>query len=135
MVDRRREIENIIVGTLMESDGETNYFDSCRSMLSADMMSDPVNRRIYGYVEAMNAKGKTDTRPHAIFDEYGAEVMDILAEMCELVNEWSFVHKKTWHNERLYLASLLYNVDVEYSNVKFEDYVAQLIRMSYDKAS
>ena len=136
MVTRRQQIENIIIGTLLESDGKTNYFDDCRSMLGVDMFRDETNRRIYGLISEMNAKGVSDTRPYSIFGQYGESVADIVPRMCELMAEWSFIHKKVQHNEGRYLYSLVSGAKVSYTTVQFGDYVGQFIKINEDdKAS
>lgn len=132
MAERRQEIENIIIGTLLESDSVMNYFDDCRSCLSADMIRDLTNKRIYLLIVEMNRKGITDTRPYSIFVQYGESVADIVPRMCELVADWSFIHKKTQHNEVRYLYGLMNNVKVRYTDVRFVDYVEQFIKISLE---
>lgn len=130
-MERRVELENIIIGTLLESDGQKNWYEDCRCSITADMFTDEVNRRIYSYISEMNAKGITDTRPSSIFDEYGEQVVDIVSRMCELCNEYSFIHKKIQYNELRYLTQIEYGVKVQYTDVKFTDYVYGFINQVF----
>lgn len=129
---RREKLENIIIGTLLESREERNYYDDCRS-LSADMFQNDTNRRIFGYIMEMNAKGMSDTTPADIFKEYGAEVMDIVPSLSSLCIDYSFIHLKTEYNERNYIASLVYGTKQQRTEVRFEDYVTQFIKLVYDE--
>lgn len=130
MMDRRQQLENIIIGTLLESTYERNYFDDVKSLVSQDMFLDETNRRIYGLVWEMNAKGMESTRPSDIFDEYGADVADICADMCELCADYSFLYLNTKYREQRYLSGCKARKDVTFS-----DYVNQFVIMSYEKAS
>lgn len=125
-MDRRQRIENIIIGTLLESKGETNYYDECR-VLNADMFMDEVNRRVFLLVAEMNKNGKVCTTPCDIFDEYGEKVADIVPRMCELVIDFSFIHLKAEYNERQYLYG-----NVGPTDVNFTDYVNRFMINYYE---
>lgn len=130
---RREQLENIIIGTLLESNGMRNFFDDCRS-LSADMFQNETNIRIFGYVREMNLKGKVCTDPCSIFEEYGEAVVDIVADMCGICTDCSFIHLKTEYNEKHYLASCVFGVEYKRTDVQFVDYVTQFIKVVYDEA-
>lgn len=129
-MDRRQQLENIIIGTLLESTWRHNYFDEVRSMVTVEMFRDETNRRIYGLIWEMNQRGMTETTPSDIFAEYGASVMDIAADMCDLCTDYSFIHLNTKYREERYLSGCKGRKDVT-----FKDYVDQFIIMSYEKAS
>lgn len=127
-MNRKQQLENIIIGTLMESNTERNYYDDCRNIITSDMFADADNRRIYGIIAEMNARGIVCTDPCSIFTAYGAEVMDIVAVMADRMAEYSFIHLKCQHNERQYLASLIYDTKPVYTDVRFSDYVLAFIK-------
>ena len=129
-MDRRQQLENIIIGTLLESTWRHNYFDEVKNILSVDMFQDETNRRIYGLIWEMNQRGMKETTPSDIFAEYGASVVDIAADMCDLCADYSFIHLNTKYREDCFLSGVNSRKDVT-----FEDYVNQFIVMSYDKAS
>lgn len=129
-MDRRQQLENIIIGTLLESTWRHNYFDEVRSMVTVEMFRDETNRRIYGLICEMNQRGMTETTPSDIFSEYGESVMDIAADMCDLCTDYSFIHLNTKYREERYLSGCKGRKDVT-----FKDYVDQFVIMSYEKAS
>ena len=131
-MSRRDYLEKIIIGTLLESDGERNYFDDCRCVISQDMFKDDVCRRLYGYIVAMNNEGKTDTRPSTIFELYGSEVIDIVADIVELCTDYSFIHLKTEYNEKRYIAHVATGIIYGRTDVQFADYVTQFLKLSYE---
>ena len=57
MMDRRQQLENIIIGTLLESTWRHNYFDDVKCLVSVDMFRDETNKRIYGLIWEMNSRG------------------------------------------------------------------------------
>lgn len=128
-MNRRQQLENIIVGTLLESNEERNYFDDCRCVVTEDMFSDDTNRRIYVLISDMNGRGKVDTDPCSIFTEYGEAVIDIASRMCELCTEYSFIHKKFMYNEWQYLDSCLFGREYKPTDIQFEDYVSKFVLM------
>lgn len=130
---RREKLENIIIGTLLESTGEMNYFDVCRCSITADMFTDDLNRRIYTIVSEMNSKGEVDTRPSVIFDRYGVDVIDLLPQMVDMVTDFSFIHLKMDYNEKRYLASLTTGMEPQYTDVTFADYVEALVKIHYNE--
>lgn len=130
MMDRRQQLENIIIGTLLESTWRHNYFDDVKCLVSVDMFRDETNKRIYGLIWEMNSRGMVETTPSDIFAEYGASVVDIAADMCDLCTDYSFIHLNTKYREEQFLKGCKGRKEVT-----FGDYVNQFIIMSYDKAS
>ena len=128
---RQQQLENIIIGTLLESTEDKNFFDDCRCVLTADMFINETNRRIYKIVSDMNRNGKAATDPCSIFEEYGEAVADIAADMVELCTDYSFIHLKTQYNEQQFINAALIGEDYKRSNVQFSDYVRQFITNLY----
>lgn len=131
---RREQLEKIIIGTLLESTEQRNYYDDCHC-LSPDMFQDDKNRRIFGIIVDMNRQGKVNTTPCDIFNEYNEAVFDIAADMCELCTDYSFIHLKTEYNERHFMASCVFGVEYTRTDVQFEDYVKQFIKLVYEGES
>lgn len=130
-MNRRQHIENIIVGTLLDSTEDRNYWSDCRSCVCAEMFADKVNARMFGLIADMNGGGKVPS-PYGILVEYGQAVIDIVEEMCERCTEYSFDIMRTRYNEERYLLLLSQGVDYGYTNVQFSDYVNQFITMAYE---
>lgn len=126
-MSRKEQLENIIIGTLLESTERRNYFDDCRCVLTADMFINEKNRKIYNIVSDMNRQGKVNTDPCTIFEEYGEAVSDIVYDMVALCTDYSFLHLKTEYNERLFLHSCMTGEDYKRNDVQFSDYVRQFI--------
>lgn len=129
-MNRRQELENIIIGTLLESNEERNYFDDCR-MLTPDMFLDDSNRHIFLLIQDMNGRGKVCTDPCTIFKEYGAAVSDLLGRMVALCVEYSFIHLKTQYNERQFIQSCTDGKERKQTDIQFEDYVNQFLKDVY----
>lgn len=127
----RERLENIIIGTLLESTADDNYYTDCRCCVTEDMFMDATNRRIYHYVSEMQAGCKSDTRPSDIFAEYGAEVVDIIQDMMDKVINYSFLYLKWLINEGSYLYQLNTGVKVRYTNVMFSEYVNAFVKMYF----
>lgn len=123
---RREQIENIVIGTLLNSDSHHDYFTEVRSVVSPDMFSDSRRASIFRMVAAMNAKGEMRTWPDAVvarFPETGAE---LAAYMVELASEWHFLAKKVRLNEWAWLSG-----QNTRTNVSFSDYVKRFVQLAY----
>ena len=131
-MNRRDKLENIIIGTLLESNAERNFYDDCCSVITPDMFNDEVNRRIFVMVSEMNRNGKVNTTPCDIFEEYGNVVVDIMPRMCELVTDYSFIYLKTKYNEEQYILSEYYGIETKYTDVCFGDYVKRFIKAVFE---
>lgn len=127
---RREHIEKIIIGTLLESNEERNYYDECR-MLTPDMFLDEVNRRLFAVIHDMNAKGERCTGPCTIFSTRFEEVRDIYLDMVDLCTEFSFIHLKTRYNELRFIASCIDGREYRQTDVQFEDYVSEFLKDVY----
>ena len=127
----RERLENIIIGTILESTEDENYFTDCRCCITEDMFVDDTNRRIYHYVVEMQAQGNAEICPSSIFARYGSEVMDILDAMLEKVNNYSFLYLKWEYNEKRYVQYHMTGQKPSYTGVRFSDYVNAFIKMVY----
>lgn len=129
---RREELECIIIGTLLDSTAEHNFYDECRSCITMDMFSDATNQRIYGLIAQMNEEGKVQTDPVSIFEYFGNDVMDILLRMMELVMDWSMIYKRCQYNERQWLNENFGNGrKARYTDVGLTDYLSSFTNMVY----
>lgn len=126
---RRQELENIIIGTLLDSTEDHNFFMDCRSTITADMFLDDTNRRIYEIITEMNSWDQQKTDPVSIWELYGSKVADILPRMCELVNEWSFIYKKFYHQEYVWLNNTFNGCHMKKKDVSFPEYVNHFIKL------
>ena len=126
---RRQELENIIIGTLLESNEERNFFDDCKFLVSKEMFQDDDNRRIFSIIQEMNSRGTVTTDPCTIFKEYGDSVMDLSCRMIDLCTDYSFIHKKTQYNERRFIASCATGVEYNGTDVEFGDYVMEFVKI------
>lgn len=132
-MNRRQEIENIIIGTLLESTEEENYYIYCRSYIFPDAFQDENNRRIYKLIMDMNSKGKAATDPQSIFLEYGEKVLDLVPVMADRLVDDSFIHRKCWYNECQYIGSQVTGLKPKFTDVKFTDYVETFVKIVYDE--
>lgn len=129
----RQELENIIIGTLLESNDDENYFDECRCSVVPEMFSDEHNRRIFIKIAEMNAKGITTTSPSEILATYGDEVIDLVCDMTDRVNNYSFLYRKAVYNEMRRLKSFYDGSIPKYSDCTFTKYVTGFIKLVYEE--
>lgn len=132
-MNRRQQLENILIGTLLESTEERNFYLECCCMVTEDMIQDGANRRIYHIIAEMNAKGMQDTRPTTIFETYGDSVIDLLPDMTERCANDSIIEKKMQYNKVEHLKS--YNEDraPRYTDVDFTVYVTEFLKYVYEE--
>ena len=128
-MSRRIELENIIIGTLLDDVGDERFIADCRSCITKEMFSDETNRRIYGYIMELSAKGE-DYTPLGIYSHYGQSVTDLVPAMVEKAAEYSFVHKKSLYNERKWLGAQVFGIKPRYTFIQFSDYVMAFIKMA-----
>lgn len=132
-MNRRQQLENILIGTLLESTEERNFYLECCCMVTEDMIQDGANTRIYHIIADMNAKGMQDTRPTTIFETYGDSVIDLLPDMTERCANDSIIEKKMQYNKVEYLKA--YNEDraPRYTDVDFTVYVTEFLKFVYEE--
>ena len=129
---RREEIECIIIGTLLDSTAEHNYYEECRYCITADMFTDQTNGRIYGLIAKMNADGKVQTDPISILEHFGDSVMDILYRMMDLVTDWSLTYKRFFYNESQWLNEVFGDGrKAKYTDVGLAEYLSSFTKMVF----
>lgn len=128
-MNRRQFLEHIIIGSLLEP--ARNYYDDCRCSITAEMFSVALCRRIYTIIEQMRSEGCKDTDPCSIWQHYGDKVADILGDMMEICNDYSFVHLKCQYNLRQDIIEENYGIEVNYTDVEFGMYVNQFIQIVF----
>lgn len=126
---RREQLENIIIGTLLDGNARHDYYADCKSVITSSMFKDENNRRIFELIVDMREKGNTETDPCSILSTYGEAVMDLSIPMAERCAKYSFLWLKTDYNEKRYIASLITGEDYEFTDVEFVDYINQFINL------
>lgn len=128
-MDRRDEIENIIIGTLLNSTADDNYFDNCKSCITPDMFTDDRKSRIFVLVKELNGKGVYDTNPLTLFSTFGQKIYDIIPFAVELSTDWCFFMMKYKYNRKIYYS---FSERKLFTNVSFDNYVSQFIKIAYE---
>ena len=88
-MDRREQIERIIIGTILNSVIGNDYMKDCRSCITADMFRDERHKRIYSDVLFMKDTGYVDISPKDLLD-FDSSLVDLTSYMCELATEEYF---------------------------------------------
>lgn len=128
-MDRREQIESIIIGTLLNSDDKKNYYPDVKSVVSSDMFTDSRRGDIYDIIVEMNSKGLVRTWPDAIYEYLNHDIdKDFLAYIVELASEWYFLAKKVEYNEWIWMTG-----QKRYTNVTFNDYVKRFVELAYGR--
>lgn len=130
---RREEIEDIIIGTLLNSNKENDYYEQVRYCVTADMFSNGKNRRIYEIIVKMRKDGLTDTCPSDIYAYNSSLSCGFVAYMCELATDYYFFTKKLKYNRWINLNDT--SIHKRYTNVSFDDYVSRLIKLAFEHAA
>lgn len=124
---RRKEIESIIIGTLLNT-FETDWFADCSYCITADMFMEERNAKIYSVIcEYRNTGDKVITPIHLF--EFDDKLFPLLEYMSNLAVDFYFLVKKIKFNERVRLAKLIEGKQYRYTDVKFSDYVSKFIEM------
>lgn len=127
-MDRREQIESIIVGTLLNSIHTTEFYDECKNLITPEMFHNGKLGEIYLIISDMFANGKDSTTPLDICEEYDWSLSDdLVRKMVDLATDFYFVSKKTAYNENIRLSNRFHK---NYTYVTFADYVAKLYSMA-----
>lgn len=127
---RRQEIENIIIGTILNNYCGEDYFSDCKSCITANMFSDERNRMIYNKAIEMRNAGHLNITPFDVV-KYDTAMFELAPYMCELSVYWYFLSKKVDYNERQWLWSLSHDYKPRYTEVTFSDYVNRFIQIVF----
>lgn len=130
-MDRREQIENIIIGTLLNSDENNDFFESVKYCVTSDMFSDSRRSKIFDLIKEMNSKGIKRTYPDAIYDYCNQKLSkEQLSYLLELAIDWHFLMKKVEYNERVWMSNS--NIHKRYTSVTFDDYVSRFVKMAFN---
>lgn len=124
---RRQEIENIIIGTLLNT-FDTDWFADCRYCITADMFSDEINAKIYSAIcEYRKTSNKIITPYHLC--SFDKNLLSLAAYMAGLAVDYYFLVKKVNYNESVWLLREFNGERYRYTDVKFSDYVGKFLEM------
>lgn len=124
---RRQEIENIIIGTLLNT-FDTDWFADCSYCITADMFTYERNARIYSAIcEYRKIADKPITPYHLC--EFDNDLLSLAGYMADLVEDYYFLVKKVNYNENAWLARQIEGKHYRYTDVKFTDYVSKFLEM------
>lgn len=124
---RRQEIENIIIGTLLNT-FDTDWLADCSYCITADMFTDERNATIYSaIIEYRKTDDKSITPYHLC--EFDKELLPLAGYMVELAGDYYFLAKKVDYNERVWIARQIDCKRYRYTDVKFTDYVEKFLEM------
>lgn len=122
---RRQEIENIIIGTLLNTFG-TDWFADCRYCITTDMFTDERNAKIYSAVcEYRKTNDKTITPYHLC--NFDKNLLSLAGYMAGLAGDYYFLVKKVNYNENVWMVREFDGKRCRYTEVKFSDYVGKFL--------
>lgn len=124
---RRQEIENIIIGTLLNT-FDTDWFADCSYCITADMFTDGRNARIYSAIREYRKAGDKAITPYHLC-EFDNEMLSLAVYMEDLATDFYFLVKKVNYNERVWIAREFEGKRCRYTDVKFSDYVGKFLEM------
>lgn len=122
---RQQEIENIIIGTLLNT-FDTDWFADCSYCIMANMFKDERNAKIYSVICEYRKIGDKVITPHHLC-EFDKNLFQIIEYMTEIANNYYFLVKKVIYNENIKIARLVYGKRYRYTDIKFVDYVAKFL--------
>ena len=124
---RRQEIENIIIGTLLNT-SDTDWFADCGYCITADMFTDERNARIYSAIHEYRKTGDRAITPYHLC-KFDNDLFSLAVYMTELSANYYFFVKKVYYNERVWIARTFEGKRCRYTDVKFSDYVGKFLEM------
>ena len=124
---RRLEIENIIIGTLLNS-FETDWFADCGYCITADMFIDERNAKIYSAIRECRKTGVKEITPHSLM-EFDKTLTPLAGHMSGLSINHSFAVSKARYNEAVWMERQNGGARYQYTSVQFSDYVAKFLEM------
>ena len=116
-MDRAQQIENIIIGSVLNDYDE--YWPSVRFCITADMLSDDMNKALFQKMR----EGKTD-----IVTLTSGMPTDDLLKVFDLAAYNDFRTKKCLYNEDQFL----FSDSPKYTRVSFEDYINQFVKTYFN---
>lgn len=126
-MDRRQEIENIIIGTLLNECDNRTWYNDCKSCITPMMFQDKRNQEIYQTITTIKAKGQKDITPYDLI-LFSPKLQELAEYMCNLAIDFYFEIKKLRYN-----LTIKYAYRNDYTRVEFSDYVTKFIQLSFKK--
>lgn len=134
MGSRRSQIEDIIIGTLLNDTSGRNHFPDCQCSIVEDMFEDERSRRVFSAIRKMHEANLTSTTPFDICQRF-PEMASLSSFMCDVAIENDFGVKKVLYNDNIYLFKNFLAKENEsvppYTTVNFSDYVTAFIKIVY----
>lgn len=127
-MNRRQEIESIIIGTILNSFNGDDYLINCKSCITADMFSDERNKVIYSKAIEMSKSGLKEITPQTML-QYDSDMTSLLPYILDLATDWNFVVKKAEYNSNVYYTD--HSKTPRYTMVKFDDYITRFIKLVF----
>lgn len=122
---RKKEIENIIVGSLLN---DRDKLRDC-AVLTDDMFT-PANAELLRF-----CRNSTYAEPFAeLATLWGVIDQAVFVHAMEVAAFYDFDTLKNRHNLRANIASLMGQPD-NYTNVRFSDYVTQFLKLHYGRVT
>ena len=122
---RRQEIENIIIGTLLNT-FDTDWLADCSYCITADMFTDERNAAIYSAIIEYRKTGDKTITPYHLC-EFDNDLFSLAVYMTELSINCCFFVKKVYYNERVWIARTFEGKRCRYTDIKFSDYVVKFL--------
>lgn len=124
---RRQEIENIIIGTLLNT-FDTDWFADCRYCITTDMFADERNAKIYSTIcEYRKASDKVITPYHLC--SFDKNLLPLADYMTGLAVDNYFLVKKVCYNSNVWRSRQSTGKLYGYTDVRFSDYVGKFLEM------
>lgn len=124
---RRQEIENIIIGTLLNT-FDTDWFADCSYCITADMFTDNRNAKIYSAICEYRKTCDTSITPYHLC-KFDKNLLPLAGYIIDLATNFYFLVKKVEYNEAVWCCRLIDGKRYRYTEVKFLDYVCKFIEM------
>ena len=128
-MSRREELESIILGTLLNSFGTTEFYDECKDVITEETFTTPLYGEIYKLVRAAFESGMDEVNPLSVCQMHGWDLpVEIIMTMVELSRAWDFTTKMAEYNDKVFHTDT--RLHKKYSRAKFSDYVSRLFSIS-----
>lgn len=124
---RRQEIENIIIGTLLNT-FDTDWFAECSYCITADMFEDIRNANIYNVICEYRKTGDASITPYHLI-RFDKNLITLAEHIIDLATNFYFLVKKVEYNETVWRYRLIDGKRYRYTDVKFSDYVSKFIEI------
>lgn len=124
---RRQEIENIIIGTLLNT-FDTDWFADCSYCITADMFMDERNIKIYSAICEYRKTGDKVITPYNLC-KFNNDLLSLAGYIVGLAGDYYFLANKVNYNEKVWFARQIEGKRYRYTDVKFTDYVGRFLEM------